>query len=326
MLHLVSFFLLVSHVAENEAAGSTYGTLWDYKVNGINGPEHWRRNASICGNNAQSPINILTNHVTYNPDLNILLGDYDQIGGNTTFGMTNRNTDIAFTGEVKNGGNPSQTITFKGVKYRFYQFHFHWGSANHQGSEHLVDWQRSAGELHIIHQNVKYPNISEAVDKADGLLVWGHFLRVNSINKVDNPDFQQLLSKFTPAEQCCSVTDVDVNLFKLLPKSHGHFFTYQGGLTTPPCYESVRWVVNRHPILISESQMNTFRGLKDNAMAGAELSDNFRPPQPLNGRIVESNFDPKDLYTMQMATGTGTSIMPGVFLIFSAVISLYFTF
>lgn len=323
MILIASFFLLVSHVADNYAADDKYGKIWDYKVNGANGPEHWRRNASICGHNAQSPINILTDHVTYNADLSIKLDDYDQIGGNTTFAMTNRNTDIAFEGKVKNGGNTSQTITFKGVKYRFYQFHFHWGAENQRGSEHLVDWQPSAGELHIIHQNTKYRDISEAVDKNDGLLVWGHFLRVNSRDQVDNPDFQTLLNKFSSATRCCAKTDVNVNLFKLLPKSHEHFFTYQGGLTTPPCYESVRWVVNRHPILISERQMNTFRSLKDEAMGGVELSDNFRPPQPLNGRIVESNFNPNDMYTVR---GTGTSIAPCFFIILSIVCSLLFTF
>lgn len=306
-----SLLLLVSKVAVIDAADS-YGHSWNYQVNGVLGPSRWSVNASICGRSFQSPINILTKHVKYNKDLNIKLKDYDQKGGNVTFIMVNRNTDIAFEGKAKNGATIPQTVIFKGDKYRFFQFHFHWGAENHKGSEHLVDWQRSSGELHIIHQNTKYGNIKAAMVQQDGLLVWGHFLRVNSVNDVENPDFQKLLDNFGKATECCTETDVDVNLFKLLPKSHEEFFTYQGGLTTPPCYESVRWIVNRSPIYISEAQMNTFRSLKDKEMGGTILADNFRPPQPLNGRIVESNFDPAEPYA-----GAGVTVSPCFLTVFS---------
>ena len=32
--------------------------------------------------------------------------------------------------------------------------------------------------MHIIHYNDKYADVGAAIDKSDGLLVWGHFLQV----------------------------------------------------------------------------------------------------------------------------------------------------
>lgn len=59
---------------------------------------------------------------------------------------------------------------------------------------------------------------------------------------------------------------------------------YKGSLTTPHCNEVVEWIVFLKPLNISRSQIKLFRKLQDGH--GHKLVDNFRPTQPLNGRIV----------------------------------------
>ena len=59
----------------------------------------------------------------------------------------------------------------------------------------------------------------------------------------------------------------------------------QGSLTTPSCSESVNWAIIPVKIGISETQLEVFR--EASTYAGNKLSDNFRPTQELNGRIVK---------------------------------------
>lgn len=63
--------------------------------------------------------------------------------------------------------------------YVIEQFHSHWGSDVHKGSEHTVDGVCFAGELHLVHWNhTKYSSFAEAAGKPDGLAVLGVFLKV----------------------------------------------------------------------------------------------------------------------------------------------------
>ena len=63
------------------------------------------------------------------------------------------------------------------------------------------------------------------------------------------------------------------------------YFTYMGSLTTPPLTENVEWYVLKQPITASRAQLDALRGF---------YADNFRTPQPLDGRIV-TQFDPAPL-------------------------------
>lgn len=287
--------LVQIHLAEG--AGGVYGkpslnnkSNWNYLWGTQLG--NWAAQHSICGHKKQSPINVLSRDTQYDSKLGSLkLKNYEETK-DVYFLMKNRNTDIEF--RAWSAGTIPQTVEFKGITYRLFQFHTHWGSTNFQGSEHLVDSQQYAAEMHIIHYNTKYADVGEAINKPDGLLVWGHFLKVDRKSAVENQAFNDMLNKFGDANKCCSVTNMTLNLFDILPKKHSDFYHYSGSLTTPPCYESVQWIVNRDPILVSENQIKKFQDLKDIAMGAEEpLVNHYRPVQPLNGRTVYRNF--KDL-------------------------------
>lgn len=56
--------------------------------------------------------------------------------------------------------------------------HFHWGNRNNMGSEHIFNDIRYPLEMHIIHRNRKYANVSEALKYGDGLTVLAFFYQV----------------------------------------------------------------------------------------------------------------------------------------------------
>ncbi|KAJ8302482.1 hypothetical protein KUTeg_018878 [Tegillarca granosa] len=63
--------------------------------------------------------------------------------------------------------------------YKLEQFHLHWGSCDSQGSEHTIDGKKYAAELHLVHWNsTKYQSFGDAVNKPDGLAVFGIMLDV----------------------------------------------------------------------------------------------------------------------------------------------------
>uniref|UniRef100_A0A8C0H0S1 carbonic anhydrase n=1 Tax=Chelonoidis abingdonii TaxID=106734 RepID=A0A8C0H0S1_CHEAB len=77
----------------------------------------------------------------------------------------------------------------------------------------------------------------------------------------------------------------------LFPKSRD-YWTYHGSFTTPPCEECITWILLREPIEVSPDQMAKLRSLSINAETepARPMVDNWRPPQPLKGRVVKASF------------------------------------
>lgn len=61
------------------------------------------------------------------------------------------------------------------------------------------------------------------------------------------------------------------------------YVTYKGSLTTPPCAETVTWIISPYTIGISQKQLAEFRKLYETT---STLTNNFRPTQPLNRREI----------------------------------------
>lgn len=53
------------------------------------------------------------------------------------------------------------------------------------------------------------------------------------------------------------VVDRPLLLTDLLPVNYQAFFTYEGSLTTPPCYEVVTWIVLRQPLFVLRDFVST---------------------------------------------------------------------
>ena len=80
----------------------------------------------------------------------------------------------------------------------------------------------------------------------------------------------------------------------LVPENE-QFVGYKGSLTTPPCYETVRWHVMTNTMTVSQQQLEEFRGIETDS--SHSIAPNYRPIQPLNDRILyqcEDSIDSED--------------------------------
>ena len=78
------------------------------------------------------------------------------------------------------------------------------------------------------------------------------------------------LLKIGPDSLSSSFTDTDfpacTYLYNLVPKlkdlSRTSFYSYKGSLTTPPCYQSVSWIVLKKAISAGEEEVTFFKLLE----------------------------------------------------------------
>lgn len=165
--------------------------------------------------------------------------------------------------------NGKKRITKIHESYCFNSAHFHWGLMSTHGSEHSINGNFYALELHMVHYACKYNNFSSA------LLAWKnesnpYVLAVVGIlfelSAHDNTNLDAILNDQVMSDiieyDGYRVVD-DFKLFDLIPKDKD-FYHYKGSLTTPPCTEIVNWYVMKHVSKVSEKQLETLRSLINN--------------------------------------------------------------
>uniref|UniRef100_A0A8D0F1Z9 Carbonic anhydrase n=1 Tax=Strix occidentalis caurina TaxID=311401 RepID=A0A8D0F1Z9_STROC len=243
-------------------------------------PSEWHRSYPIAQGNRQSPIDIVSARAVYDPNLKPLIISYESC---TSLNISNNGHSVMVEFEDTDDKTAISGGPFENP-FRLKQFHFHWGTKHSQGSEHTIDGKSFPCELHLVHWNArKYATFGEAAAAPDGLAVVGVFLevRITKIAKFKYHFFSQgTKAQFRSFNPKC-----------LLPLSLD-YWTYLGSLTTPPLNESVTWIVLKEPIRISEKQMEKFRMLLFTSEEDQRIQmvNNFRPPQPLKGRVVRASF------------------------------------
>lgn len=82
-----------------------------------------------------------------------------------------------------NGQRPFISGGIMQGKYEAIGVHFHWGSANSKGSEHVIDNRRYDVEMHLVHRNIKYRTTEEAARNKDGLAVLGIMFKIVNVSE-----------------------------------------------------------------------------------------------------------------------------------------------
>lgn len=155
-----------------------------------------------------------------------------------------------------NVGNGSR-VTIDGKPFELLQFHFH------TPSEHVIGGKAYPAEVHFVHR------------AADGeLAVIGAFLDGSAGSRA----LAEVVA-YAPDRKGAAWTYswVTVDPAAIMPAPRS-FWSYGGSLTTPPCSEGVRWMVQKAPLPLSRAHIA--------ALSTAMGGNNARPPQPVNGRTV----------------------------------------
>ena len=145
-------------------------------------------------------------------------------------------------------------------QFQLVQFHFH------KPSEERINGKSFDMVAHLVHKD------------DDGKLA---VIAVLLEKGMEHPLIQILWNNM-PLERGQGIMPAAViDLNNLLPPLERRaYYTYMGSLTTPPCSEDVLWMVFKQPVQVSQQQVSIFSRL---------YSNNARPVQPANGRLVKEN-------------------------------------
>jgi carbonic anhydrase len=220
---------------------------WSY--GGKDGPAHWGQLApsyrACSQGRRQSPIDLAAAHLSEAVELGL-----DWHPGRARLSNTGHTLQL----DPESDGTPSR-LKISGREFAFLQLHFH------HPSEHALGGKRWPLEAHFVHKAMK----------GDDLLVLAVLFRPGRANDL----LGRLLARM-PAKPGVVKLDGIVDLTQLLPRGAASY-RYAGSLTTPPCSETVDWVVFRDPIEAGVGQIGRFAQV---------FPMNARPLQPLDGRSV----------------------------------------
>jgi len=292
MAHILVFLAFLALSSTAQAAS------WDYSNN-----SYWQTQGypECGGNGKQSPIDIDTSLAT---QMTLVEDDF----ANFTFSVGYK---IVTSGPLINDGG--HTLKFSvdeshGARisggplnnsYILNQFHLHWGSTNGQGSEHTLNGEMFDGELHLVHYNAAYDNISHALWEGlpNGLAVVGIFLKEitmwdqemgvqdsNTVNSLRMGAMELSRPWYGPSAPSA---DIEVRLIDFISSISDltGLYHYEGSLTTPTCNEIVQWLVLDKPLLLRKNGLlPALRKNKDSY--GNYIQDNYRPVQDNTGRTL----------------------------------------
>ncbi|MFN4099426.1 MAG: carbonic anhydrase [Pararhodobacter sp.] len=150
-------------------------------------------------------------------------------------------------------------VTFDGTEYRFLQVHFH------HLSEHSFSGRHTEMEAHFVHAS-----------DTGALLVLGVMMSVGGPPSALDELLGAALALDPVAGDAPVALPVSLDAQAALT-GLPRFYTYAGSLTTPPCSQSVTWIVYADPVGVSAGNAARF---------GRLIGSNARPVQPLNDRVV----------------------------------------
>eukprot|EP01084_Bolivina_argentea_P266192 451405_1 len=209
-------------------------------------------------------------------------------------------------------------------EYCFDSIHFHWSNNNSQGSEHAINGKHFPLEAHLVHFSCDFYSNPEALAAYESGKLLQKYDDDNILSVVSvlfeiapegqgNPVLETILNDVimdeiyeydqplffnNPNGHLLKLLYTQFDLMDLLPFNH-EIFTYTGSLTTPPCFETVRWNIMKHTQFVSLDQLERLRGMLRSSDQNDTIAPNWRPLQQINNRNVFECQDTLDALNVQ---------------------------
>jgi carbonic anhydrase len=220
------------------------GAHWGYE--GTAGPAKWGEidaASKVCSVGLQqSPIDIVSPVKSQLPPLRI------QWGKSADTIVNNGHT-------IQLNFAQGSTLSVGATAYKLLQVHFH------RPSEHMIAGKSYPMEAHFVHRA-----------DSGALAVVGVLMSTGKANAA----FARVIATMPAKEGPPVKADAGFNPNDMLPKKLS-YYRYPGSLTTPPCAETVEWLVLTNAITVAETDVAAFAKL---------YPLNARPVQRDNRRYV----------------------------------------